>query len=40
MEGAIQIQDDVLVHGKGKQHEERLVKVLDRMKEYGLTLRR
>ena len=40
VEGAIQIKDDVLVHGKGRQHDERLEKVLDRMKEYGLTLRK
>ena len=39
LEGVEQIQDDVLIHGKGKQHDERLAKALKRLKERGITLR-
>ena len=40
LEGTLQIKDDVLVHGKGKQHDERLRAVLNRFQEAGLTLRK
>ena len=38
LEGCLQIKDDVVIHGKGTQHDERLQKVLERFREYGLTL--
>ena len=34
----MQIDDDVVIHGVGKQHNARLKAVLDRFEEYGLTL--
>ena len=34
-----QIQDDILIHGKGAQHDERLIQVLKRLRERGITLR-
>ena len=40
LEGALQIKDDVLLHGRGKEHDERLRKVLKRFQEAGLTLRK
>ena len=39
LQGVLQIKDDVLVHGKGKDHDENLRKVLQRFREAGLTLR-
>ena len=39
LKGVLQIKDDVLVHGKGKEHDENLRKVLQRFREAGLTLR-
>ena len=38
LEGCLQIKDDVVIHGKGTQHDERLQQVLGRFCEYGLTL--
>ena len=38
LEGCAQIKDDVVVYGKGKQHDKRLVAVLERFRKYGLTL--
>ena len=40
LEGIVQIQDDVVVYGKGKQHDERLEKLLARIEEWGITLRK
>ena len=40
LDGVAQIKDDVLVYGKGKQHDERLKATLGRFLEAGLTLRR
>ena len=40
LEGVTQIKDDLVVHGKGKEHDARLEKVLARLVEYGLTLRK
>ena len=40
LEGVQQIQDDVVVHGKGEQHDIRLEAVLKRFQEYNITLRR
>ena len=40
LDGVCQIQDDIVVHGRGKGHDERLVKVLERLQEYGFTLRK
>ena len=39
-EGAVHIKDDVVVHGKGEEHDRNLDAVLKRMEEKGLTLRR
>ena len=39
MEGVQQIKDDVVVHGIGRQHDERLRKALQRFREFNLTLR-
>ena len=39
LKGVFQIKDDLVVHGKGKQHEERLEKLLRRYNEYDVTLR-
>ena len=38
--GVEQIQDDLLVHGKGKIHDENLQRTLQRLSESGFTLRR
>ena len=38
--GVQQIKDDLVVHGKGKEHDVRLVEVLKRLQEFGLTLRK
>ena len=40
IEGVQQIKDDLVVHGHGKEHDVRLEKVLERLQEYGMTLRR
>ena len=40
LEGIVQIQDDIVVHGKGRQHDERLASVLNRLDQEGFTLRR
>ena len=39
LEGVLQIQDDIVVHGKGAVHDERLQKVVGRLQEHGFTLR-
>lgn len=38
VEGVAQIKDDVVVHGKGSVHDERLVEALKRLAEHGITL--
>ena len=38
-EGILQIKDNVLIHGRGEEHDERVWKVLKRFEESGLTLR-
>ncbi len=40
LDGVLQIKDDVLVHGAGEEHDQRLRAVLERFQEAGLTLRR
>ena len=35
-----EIKDDLVVHGKGKIHDERLKALLGRLSEYGITLRK
>ena len=40
LDGVEQIKDDLVVHGKGKIHDERLKALFIRLKEYGITLRR
>jgi hypothetical protein len=35
-----QIKDDLVVHGAGKEHDVRLDRTLERLRDYGLTLRR
>ena len=40
LKGTVQIKDDLVVHGVGKKHDERLEAVLKRCEEYGITLRR
>ena len=40
LEGVQQIQDDVIVHGKGVEHDMRLEAVLKTMEDAGLTLRK
>ena len=40
LEGVTQIKDDVVIHGQGLQHDERLRKFLERIQEHGLTLRK
>ena len=39
-EGVEQIKDDLVVHGKGKIHEECLKALLSRLSEYRITLRK
>ena len=34
------MKDDVCAHGVGREHDKRLLAVLHRFKEYGITLRR
>ena len=40
MRGVIQIKDDIVVHGKGKEHDENLRRVLKRLDEFGLHFRK
>ena len=40
LEGVQQIKDDLVVHGSKQTHDERLEKALQRLEEFGLTLRR
>ena len=40
LEGVVQIKDDLVIHGEGKEHDNRLEKVMQRLMEYGLTLRK
>ena len=40
LEGIVQIKDDLVVHGVGKRHDERLEAVLQRCEKYGITLRK
>ena len=40
LEGVVQIKDDLVIYGKGRQHDERLRKVLQRCMDFGLTLRK
>ena len=39
LRGVVQIKDDICVHGKGEEHDRRLLAVLHRFAEYGITLR-
>ena len=38
--GVTQIKDNLVVHGSGREHDERLKKVFERFPEAGLTLRK
>ena len=38
--GVVQIKDDVCIHGAGREHDKRVLAVLHRLQEYGITLRR
>ena len=40
MPGRVQIKDDLVIHGVGQEHDVRLDKTLERLREYGITLRR
>ena len=40
LSGVVQIKDDLVVFGKGKEHDSRLRAVLERFRQYGITLRR
>ena len=40
LKGVIVIKDDILVHGKGQEHDENLNTCLQRLYEYGIRLRR
>ena len=40
LDGVQQIQDDVVIHGAGKQHDQRLQAVLERLQTTGMTLRK
>ena len=40
LEGVVQIKDDIVIHRKGKVHDERLKLFLARLEKHGLTLRR
>ena len=40
LEGCLQIKDDILIHGKGVQHNKNLEAMLKRLKEYDIRLRR
>ena len=37
--GVVQIKDDLVIHGKGKEHDARLEALLDRLVKFELTLR-
>ena len=39
LQGVVQIKDDVCIHCEGKEHDKRLLAVLHRLQEYGITLR-
>ena len=38
--GVAQIKDDMVIHGKGKQHDERVVQTMQRLADNGITLRK
>ena len=40
LRGVIQIKDDIVVHGKGREHDENLRKVLKRLDEFSLRFRK
>ena len=40
LEGVVQIKDDLVVHGVGKEHDTRLDRTLERLRDYGVTLRK
>ena len=40
LEGVQQIKDDIVVHGKGVEHDRRLKALLERLEEFNITLRR
>ena len=40
LKGVIQIKDDIILHGKGQEHEDNLRACLTRLYEYGIRLRR
>ena len=40
LKGVIQIKDDIIVHGKGQEHDENLMACLTRLYEMGIRLRR
>ena len=40
LKGVEQIKDDVVVHGVGREHDERLRKVFERFRQNGITLRK
>ena len=38
--GIQQINDDIVVHGKGEEHDMRLNALVERLEEYNITLRK
>ena len=40
LKGVIQIKDDIVVHGVGKEHDNNLRALLERLQEYGIRLRK
>ena len=40
LKGVVQIKDDIVVHGKGREHDQNLRALLKRLHEYGIRLRR
>ena len=40
LEGIQQIKDDIVVHGKGEEHDKRLKALLERLQQFNITLRR
>ena len=40
LKGVIQIKDDIVVHGKGKEHDANLEALFQRLLEYGIRLRK
>ena len=40
LEGVQQIKDDIVVHGKGEEHDKRLRALMKRLEEYNITLRK